>query len=306
MRGDGKVYKWSLRRGGREERCPKCGKMRFVPFVLTADPTVKAGPEYGRCNRENSCGYFRYPGGEVKIDTDREYTPEPPKEPILFPAEFVSYEDLPISNSLLRAYAELVGMEKLRATMKWYHCGTGGRGECIYYQYDGLHVRTAKAILYGTDGHRIKEQDGGLPVWWMHKAPQLRQYTAGRELRQCLFGQHLLQLYPNAKVYVVEAEKTAVLMAATDHPGRNRLWLACGGSQMLKGAIDLMPLMGRDVTLIPDDGQYWNWRRTAEAYGWKCIDIAPLKTRHHLPDGCDIWDATEQLLITNNESYELQ
>ena len=59
-------YKWSLRKGGKKERCPQCGKLRFVPFVLTADPTVKAGTEYGRCDREQSCGYFRYPGGEVK------------------------------------------------------------------------------------------------------------------------------------------------------------------------------------------------------------------------------------------------
>lgn len=290
-------YKWSLRKGGKKERCPQCGKLRFVPFVLTADPSVKAGPEYGRCDREQSCGYFRYPGGEVKVDTEREYTPEPPKEPILFPDEFVSFDDLPVSNSLLRAYDKLIGTEKLRETMKWYRCGTGGRGECIYYQFDGAHVRTAKAILYSTDGHRIKECDGGLPVYWMHKSPQLRKYTAGKELRQCFFGQHLLQEYPIAKVYVVEAEKTAVMMAATDSkPMYDRIWMACGGSQMLKGAIDLMPLIGRDVTLIPDDGQYWNWRRTAEAYGWKCLDIEPLKKYHRLPDGCDIWDCRETQL----------
>ena len=83
---------------------------------------------------------------------------------------------------------------------------------------------------------------------------------------------------------------------AADHPGRNRLWLACGGSQMLKGAIDLMPLMGRDVTIVPDDGQYWNWRRTADAYGWRCLDIEPLKKYHRLPDGCDIWDCREAQL----------
>lgn len=286
-------YKWSLRKGGKKERCPQCGKLRFVPFVLTADPTVKAGPEYGRCDREQSCGYFRYPGGEVKADTDREYTPEPPKEPILIPAEYAIGARVGDTNSLYRAYAGLFNPLQLRVTMERYHCGTGSHGECIYYQFDGERVRTAKAILYGKDGHRVKTEDGGLPVWWLHKSPAMRQYTAGRELRQCLFGQHLLQRYPNARVYVVEAEKTAVMMAATEKDGANRIWLACGGSQMLKGAIDLMPLIGRDVTLIPDDGQYWNWRRTAEAYGWKCIDIAPLKVRHHLPDGCDIWDCRE-------------
>lgn len=290
-------YKWMLRKGGKKERCPQCGKMRFVPFVLSADGVTKAGPEYGRCDRETSCGYFRYPDRPVDTGKVIVRIPEPPKEPILFPAEFVSYVDLPISNSLLRAYDKLIGIEKLRETMKLYRCGTGGRGECIYYQYDGRYVRTAKAILYGTDGHRIKESDGGLPVWWMHKAPQLRQYTAGKELKQCLFGQHLIAAHPSARIYVVEAEKTAVMMAATDRRTFDeRIWVAVGGSQMLKGAIDLMPLMGRDVTLVPDDGQFWNWKRTAEHYGWNCVDIAPLKRYHRLPDGCDIWDCKEDTL----------
>ena len=298
MRGDGKTYKWSLRRGGREERCPQCGKMRFVPYVLTADPTVKAGPEYGRCNREQSCGYFRYPGSDVKAPADREYVPEPPKEPMLFSPYLAEQDAVTVSNSLFHAYANLVGPVRLYKTMTMYKCGTGGRGECIYYQYDGTHVRTAKAILYGSDGHRLKREDGGLPVWWLHKAPAMMPYTAGKELKQCLFGQHLLNTgtAEGMQIYIVEGEKTAVLMTATDHPGRNRLWLACGGSQMLKGAIDLMPLMGRDVTLVPDDGQYWNWRRTADAYGWRCLDIEPLKKYHRQPDGCDIWDCREAQL----------
>ena len=264
-----------------------------MPFVLTADPSVKAGPEYGRCDREQSCGYFRYPGGEVKAGSVRDYVPEPPKEPILFPAEIAEKDEVTTSNTLFLAYAQMMNACRLNRVMRSYMCGTGGHGECIYYQYDGNAVRTAKAILYGRDGHRLKTEDGGLPVWWMHKSPAMRQYTAGKELRQCLFGQHLLQDRPQARVYVVEAEKTAVLMAATDKEGKDRLWIACGGSQMLKGAINLMPLIGRDVTLVPDDGQYWNWKRTADTYGWQCLDIAPLKTLHRLSDGCDIWDCRE-------------
>lgn len=292
-----KDYKWILRKGSRKDRCPQCGKMRFVPYVLASDPTVKAGPEYGRCDREQSCGYFRYPGGDVRTDSDRVCVPEPPKEPMLFSAQLAERDAVTTSNSLHRAYAHMVGPVRLYMVMTMYKCGTGGRGECIYYQYDGDNVRTAKSILYGTDGHRIKVEDGGLPVWWLHKSPQLRQYTVGKELRQCLFGQHLLAKYPAAKVYVVEAEKTAVLMAATDRkPINDRIWIACGGSQMLKGAIDLSPLQGRDVTLIPDDGQYWNWRRTAELHGWRCIDISILKKHHRLPDGCDIWDCREAQL----------
>lgn len=288
-----KEYKWMLRKGGKKERCPQCGKMRFVPFVLTSDPGVKAGAEYGRCDREQSCGYFRYPGGEVKVDSDHEYVPEPPKEPILLPAELAERDFTSVDNSLYRAYRETVNSLQLCRVMFRYFCGTGAHGECIYYQHDGTHVRTAKAILYGKDGHRLKMEDGGLPVWWLHKSPTMAKYTAGRELKQCFFGQHLLRQYPRAKVYVVEAEKTAVMMAATDKDSKWRLWIACGGSQMLKGAIDLSPLIGRDVTLVPDDGQYWNWKRTADAYGWQCVDIEPLKKYHNLPDGCDIWDCRE-------------
>lgn len=287
-----KEYKWTLRKGGKKERCPQCGKMRFVPFVLTADPSVKAGAEYGRCDREQSCGYFRYPGGEVKVESDREYIPDPPKEPIVIPPGYIQCA-ITQDNSLLRAYRDIIHYTKLMDTMCDYLISTGSHGETIYPQFDGTFYRTAKAILYGKDGHRIKTEDGGLPVWWMHKSPQLRQYTSGKELKQCFFGQHLLNRYPKAKVYVVEAEKTAVMMAATDKEGKGRLWIACGGSQMLKGAIDLSPLIGRDVTLVPDDGQFWNWKRTADAYGWDCVDITPLKRYHNLPDGCDIWDCRE-------------
>lgn len=289
-----KEYKWSLRKGGKKDRCPQCGKMRFVPYVLSSDPTVKAGPEYGRCDREQSCGYFRYPGGEVKVDSEREYVPEPPKEPILIPFEELNFNFIGNSffgNSLYKAYKSV--SEHMYSTFAEYMIFAGVHGECIYPQFDGTFYRTAKAILYGKDGHRLKTEDGGLPVWWLHKSPALRQYTAGKELRQCFFGQHLLGQYPEAKVYVVEAEKTAVMMAATDKVGKGRLWIACGGSQMLKGAIDLSPLIGRDVTLVPDDGQYWNWKRTADAYGWDIVDIEPMKRYHNLPDGCDIWDCRE-------------
>lgn len=300
-------YKWMLRRGGKKEICPSCGKKRFVPFVLTADGKTPAGKKYGRCDRETSCGYFRYPDKPVDTGSVIVRQPEPPKEPIMMPFDVMVQPTDYIDNSLLAAYAPLFynRWTYLHGIMGRYFCGTGTHGECIYYQYDGTHVRTAKAILYGKDGHRVKVEDGGLPVWWLHKSPTVAKYTAGKELRQCFFGQHLLTRYPEAKVYVVEAEKTAVLMAATDRkPATARIWLACGGSQMLKGAIDLMPLIGRDVTLVPDDGQYWNWKRTADAYAWRCLDIAPLKKYHRLPDGCDIWDCVEDTTRKEAKKWE--
>lgn len=289
-------YRWSLRKGGRKERCPQCGKMRFVPFVLTDDPRVKAGPEYGRCDREQSCGYFRYPGREVKWTSDRELPREVVMDlPMLeLPAQLAELDAPTDANSLLNAYAPLLGRDNLRQVMAEYRCGTAGNA-CVFWQYDGECVRTGKAIRYGRDGHRLKDENGTLPVYWAHKAHPWRERAEGHRVKQCLFGQHLLSKRPDDRVMVVEGEKTAVLMAALDRmdgkPGN--LWIACGGSQMLKGAIDLMPLAGRRVTLVPDDGQYWNWVRVANTYGWNCLDIEPKKEALGLPDGCDIWDIAE-------------
>lgn len=291
-----------LRKGGKKERCPQCGRMRFVPFVLTTDPSVMAGDIYGRCDREQSCGYFRYP----YLDRD-----EANSKPLLYtetkPVEdkrkIMTYkpmfEPLRSNNTLYTAFVSLVPPEALRMSCERYHVGTGGKGECIYYQYDGSRVRTGKAIMYGTDGHRLKG-DGGvaMPVWWMHKAPSCSFDETQFRIQQCFFGQHLLDQCPDHQVWVVESEKTAVLMTAADiAEGRDgRIWLACGGSQMLKGSIDLSCLKCRNVTLVPDDGQYWNWIRTAKQYGWTCIDISDLVIDNGMPAGSDIWDLTEKRL----------
>lgn len=288
-----KTYKWSLRKGGKKLRCPQCGQKRFVPFVLTTDGKTMAGAEFGRCDREQSCGYFRYPDKEAKATVEVEPRPELP--PALF--SFFFRPDVSDDNSLYKAYSPLIGAFKLKMAMKLYKCDTGINGECIYPQYDGEWLRTSKAIKYDKSGHRLKSEDGeSLPVHWLHKSSQYAEYMQTHQLKQCFFGQHLLAQYPKHEVWIVEAEKTAVLMAATDDRS-DRIWIACGGSQMLKGAIDLDCLKGRDVVLVPDDGQYWNWKRTADAHFWKCLDIAHAMEARNLPEGSDVWD---------NREYELK
>jgi hypothetical protein len=73
----------------------------------------------------------------------------------------------------------------------------------------------------------------------------------GFKLEQCLFGEHLLDKYPEALVGIVEAEKTA-LVARLMVP--SVLWLAVGGLGELKLS-KLLPLAGRHVTLWPDLGK---------------------------------------------------
>jgi len=55
-----KVYKYSLDTSPKKFICPNCHKKRFVKFV---DKTTGdyIGDNYGRCDRENNCGYFNSP-----------------------------------------------------------------------------------------------------------------------------------------------------------------------------------------------------------------------------------------------------
>jgi hypothetical protein len=174
-----------------------------------------------------------------------------------------------------------------------YHID-GIDGKVIWWQIDRDGVtRTGKVMKYLANGHRDKSDI--FPVTWAHKHPKLKHLFKGEELKQCLFGEHLLEKYPDKPVALVESEKTAVIMSRIypDH-----IWLATGGSQGIKSDERLAPLHGRKVLLIPDNGQYWNWKRIADKYGWLITDTLEKKAPF---EGADILDIIELLNTQNNE-----
>ena len=63
-------------------------------------------------------------------------------------------------------------------------------------------------------GHRIK--DGSVPAaMWVHSRSKAQhQLSDDMTLSQCLFGEHMLVLFPDEKVALVESEKSAVICAA--------------------------------------------------------------------------------------------
>lgn len=275
-----KTYKWQLRKGSRKEICPNCGKKRFVPYVLTSDGVTLAGAEFGRCDREQNCGYQRYPDGE-------RYTVAEPQK--IQPRERLEYanDDLHIStdSNLFHWACGLLGLND--AVLAWsnYNVGCIG-GRVIWWQIDreGI-VRTGKVMSYLSNGHRDKSDI--FPVTWAHKHPQLKNLFKGEELHQCLFGEHLLTSNPNKPVALVESEKTAVIMSRFLP---EYVWLATGGSQGIKSNERLTVLSGRKVLLIPDNGQYYAWKRAAELYGWDIWD----RLEKDAPfEGADILDIIE-------------
>ena len=109
-------------------------------------------------------------------------------------------------------------------------------------------------MLYSpTTGKRVKNLE--LPVYWVHKAIKQPEF----ELRQCLFGEHLL-IDKTKPVAVVESEKTAVI-ASVYLP--QFIWVAVGSLTNLN--IEKCSILkGRTVTLFPDLNGFEKWSSKAK------------------------------------------
>lgn len=152
-----------------------------------------------------------------------------------------------------------------------YQLGATRDGGVIFWEIDAKNgVRSGKVMHFKSDGHRYKDnyeyrKARGVAADradvrandWVH-AILLRQgkLPESWQLTQCLFGEHLLPLRPDAIVMVVESEKSAVFMACF-YP--QYIWVATGGCSGLTEE-KVKALRGREVVFFPDSGKYDEWR----------------------------------------------
>lgn len=151
----------------------------------------------------------------------------------------------------------------------------------VFWQLDiEGNPRTAHYMKYNPEGHRVKKEQDQYNQDWFHSLldrprpkldangvverdqngkvvmyhPFLNIYDPSKqEARQCLFGEHLLCLYPDATACIVESEKTALLMAIAYGNNEHQVWLACCGSSNITRE-RLAPLIkqNRRIMLYPD------------------------------------------------------
>lgn len=150
-----------------------------------------------------------------------------------------------------------------------YRIGTSAKwgGSAVFWQTDEARkVRTGKIMLYNpATGRRVKEPQAR--VSWAHSELRLPDFN----LRQCLFGQHLLPSYPDKTVFLVESEKSAVIAA---HYMPDVLWLATGGKNGRFNVQTVEALRGRDVILLPDLGATDAWREKLPMLQPVCRSVA--------------------------------
>lgn len=286
-------YKWTLRRGGGKMICPACGRKRFVPYVASADGRTLATNEqgeciYGRCDRQDNCGYHLHPS-QVSTDGIKRVEREP-EQPIRF---FPSVVRTDIKTKLFDYACTKIGVRKAMDVWEAYRIGRDGSRTMFWQLARDGSVRSGKSIPYLANGHRDKSDR--MPASWAHKSPTFRGQYTGTALEQCFFGEHLLDRFPMAGVAIVESEKTAALMAGCSN---GWVWLASGGAQGLSNEDKNKALEGRNVILLPDNGQYWKWRAIADAHGWKITDVFE---RYPLFEGCDILDYLDAGIFKRKE-----
>ena len=162
-------------------------------------------------------------------------------------------------------------------------------------------VRTGKIMQYNPEtGKRIKHESGAID--WVHnRLKKSGTLPEDYNLQQCFFGEHLLGLYPEAVVCIVESEKSALISAAIfpEH-----IWLAAGNINGL--SFDKCQILkGRTVILYPDLNAFEKWSVKAKEIQKQCdciISISELLEKNATPyakaKGLDVADFFINQLIS--------
>lgn len=245
--------------------CPNCNKKTFVRYIDT-ETGQHIADHVGRCNREVNCGYHYTP---KLYFTDNhilfnKIKPASIKPKAMIQQKQISFipNDLFISslkeyekNNFVTYLINLFGIEVTNNLLKKYFIGTSKHwdGATIFWQIDiNKKIRTGKIMLYNpATGKRVKEPFNY--ITWVHKLIKQPEF----ELKQCLFGEYLLNLPENKNmpIALVESEKTAVI-ASVYLP--QFVWLAVGSLSNLSIS-KCEVLKSRRVSLFPDLNGFEKW-----------------------------------------------
>lgn len=259
--------------------CPNCGRREFVPYIDTETGDI-LDESCGRCNRESKCGYHlppseffkQNPGARPQGDAWRQppnwmrdkktlqATVQPQAHDThhidVLPPEIVKRTIRTDLVSHLLAYMEQAIDPVIAEGLVFeYNLGVTKNLATIFYQQDRQgRFRGGKIIDYSIDtGHRLKNT--AYPVTWVHPVFKRHGYIPQSwEMTQVLFGEHLIDKYPDKIICLVEAEKSAVFCAGLMP---EYLWVATGGKTQLGDRLNV--LRGRRVIAIPDTDAYDAW-----------------------------------------------
>lgn len=279
-------YRYELEKGSKKHPCPRCGKNTFVRYV--DNETGEYLPlEFGRCDRENNCGYLATPKGEFTNTYEVKYIPPPPTS--YHPLELLKQSGRNFrQNNFIQFLKTLFSEDEVKDAILKYLIGTSKlwNGATVFWQIDNKqNVRHGKIMLYDADtGKRAKDANGKAYINSVRSTLKLKDFN----LKQCLFGLHLINETETRTVAIVEGEKTAVIMSLFKP---EYVWLATGSKQGFKYEM-LKPLKGFKVIAFPDKSEYTDWQDRAmelKDFGFE-ISVSRFLENSTYKDGSDLAD----------------
>jgi hypothetical protein len=279
-------YRYKLERTSKKHLCPDCGKRRFVRYI--DEKTGGELPEeFGRCDREETCQYHLnpYTSGYHKMIWKKEqgnhlgiWQPNPNQKkkprpkPVFYPSQLLQktlkpegYQQNTFIQNLLTNVNFPFAAKDIEKVISMYYLGTvcnGYRKGAITFPFidKNENVRTIQVKQFDKTNHtkgtdflhsilekHYKRNHKTLPEW-------LTAYLKQDKRVSCLFGEHLLNQYPNNPIALVEAPKTAIygtLYFGFPEQPENLLWLAVYNLSSLTFE-KCKALNRRTVYLFPD------------------------------------------------------
>ena len=297
----------------RKHYCPNCNKKSFVKFIDT-DTNEILPDQYGRCDKSDRCGYFLTPYGDYKLEDYKNWTPPKPK-----PKPKLTYIPKELFEATREGYNQNVFLFNLQRTYSkplveevsnLYGLGTFTSPQilgAVTFPYIDIlgNIRAIqvkefdenqKTTPYGNRWFHseyeklLKKESSPIPQW-------LTDYKNNEKIVSCLFGEHLLSLYPNNPIALVEAPKTAIygcLQFGLPTTDKDYLWLGVFNKSSLNYS-KCKSLIGRKVMLYPDLSKDGN---TFKLWSEKAKELNQMVQNSSF----EVSDLLEQ--IANNEERE--
>ncbi len=259
------MYRYSLDKSSKKFICPNCQKKTFVKY-FDNEENEYLDYTFGRCDRESSCRYHKRPYRKTYFITSEESIIK--AKSTINNIEVTKHGKNFKKNHFIQFLKNHFTTDEIKAIILKYLIGTSSHwdGATVFWQIDNQEqVCTGKVMLFDiNNGKRIKEPYSHIN--WMHKILKIKDY----ELKQCLFGLHLINEYRGDIIGIVESEKTAIMMSMFVP---EYLWLATGSKTNLKSSL-LEPIKNFKIIVFPDKSEFEDWnKRTKELnqIGYKII-----------------------------------
>jgi hypothetical protein len=242
-------YRFTLLKGSRKNVCPSCQKKTLVNYFDNSLNEILP-PEYGRCDREVNCSYHlnpykngystnltEYNIGDLKnnyYSKNNNFLPQKTIQTSPYHFDFEVYKkalgnERINENTFFQNLTKLQNQsscfkEELRKIVDIYKIGTIIRGSwkgAVTFPFIDLfgNIRTVQVKKFDDNNNTIStnkldkiivsqlKKEGRLIPEWLLKHVE---YGDKYGYFTCLFGEHLLSLFPDNRVALVEAPKTAI------------------------------------------------------------------------------------------------